>query len=437
MPRERTGEQPFELGAWRVDPARGVLMRDGKETRLEPKLMDLLLLFAASPGRVIGKDEIVASVWEGRAIGDDTLAAAVSRLRSALDAGSDERHIETLPKRGYRLLVGAKGETAPGRKGGASEVDELVRRGRESSHIPLAPALVQARVYFERAIARDAKRADAHAGLAEVMLAQLMVGQDVPAMLIPAAKAAAQAAVALDENLATAWAALGITTLLADRDFSAADSALLRTIALDPNLATAHQNRAFALCTVGRFVEAEREGRRAVELAPHSLAMRTVLLQTLLLARRYGPAVAEAKRAIGLSAQGAYEAWAVKGWAHHFLGEDDEAVAAFAEHLKAFGSDAATIARITGAYREGGFEACATAAADLFEAQRVLFVPRPLDVAMLRASAGQIDAAFAGLDVAAERGDPILLVAKDLPHLDRLRNDPRFVVLLERIRPVR
>jgi DNA-binding winged helix-turn-helix (wHTH) protein len=438
MPRERTGEQPFELGAWRVDPARGVLMRAGREMRLEPQLMDLLLLFAASPGRVIGKDEIVASVWEGRAIGDDTLAAAVSRLRTALGTTKEERYIETLPKRGYRLLVGAKKEEiSPGRKARASEVDELIRRGREASHIPLAPALAQARLYFERAIARDPKRADAHAGLADVMLAQLLAGQDAPAMLIPAAKAAAQAAVALDENLATAWAVLGITTLLADRDFAAADSALLRAIALDPDLAVAHQNRAFALCTIGRFVEAEREARRAVELAPHSLAMRTVLLQTLLVARRYAPTVTEAKRAIAMSVQGAFEAWAVKGWAHHFLGEDDEAVAAFAEHLKAFGSDATTIAKITDAYREGGFEACAAAATDLFEAQRVLFVPRPLDVAMLRGFAGQTDAAFAALAVAADRGDPVLLMAQYLPHLDRLRNDPRFVALIERIRPVK
>ena len=437
MPREHTGEHPFELGAWRVDPSRGVLMREGKETRLEPKLMNLLLLFAASPGRVIAKDEIVASVWEGRAIGDDTLAGAISRLRSALGETRDDRYIETLPKRGYRFLVGAKADTVSAPKDRTSKVDELVRRGREASHIPLAPALVQARIYFERAIALDARRADAHAGLAEVMFAQLMAGQDSPAMLIPAARAAAQAAVALDENSAAAWSALGIMTLLADRDFAAADASLLRAISLDPDSALVHQSRAFALSTIGRFVEAERAARRAVELAPHSLVMRTVLLQTLLLARRYPQAVAEAKRTIALSVQGAFEAWAVKGWAHHFLGEDEEAVTSFAEHLKAFGCDAETVAKVTGAYREGGFEACAAAAADLFERQRVLFVPRPLDVAMLRGFAGQTDAAFAALTIAADRGDPVLLMAQYLPHLDRLRNDPRFAALLERIRPVR
>ena len=74
-------QQPFDFGPWRVDPARGALTRsDGSQARLEPKLMDLLVLFAASGGRVLSKDEIVEAAWEGRAIGDDTLAAAISRL---------------------------------------------------------------------------------------------------------------------------------------------------------------------------------------------------------------------------------------------------------------------------------------------------------------------------------------------------------------------
>ena len=100
------GQQPFEFGGWRVDPARGALSADGREVRLEPKLMDLLVLFAGSGGRVLSKDEIVEAAWGGRAIGDDTLAAAVSRLRRALGETAERRYIETVPKRGYRALIG-------------------------------------------------------------------------------------------------------------------------------------------------------------------------------------------------------------------------------------------------------------------------------------------------------------------------------------------
>jgi DNA-binding winged helix-turn-helix (wHTH) protein len=432
MPSERE----FELGPWRVEPARGVILRDGKEVRLEPKLMELLLVFAASPSRVIGKDEIIARVWSGRAIGDDTLSAAMSRLRTALGETKTERYIQTLPKRGYRLLVASDGADTRSRERDArSEAEQLVARGVAALQLPLPPSLAQARVYFEAAVARDSGRADAHAGLADAMLAQLMMGQDTPSMLASTAKSAAQAATALDESLAPAWSALGFAILLADRTFAPADAALARAVALDPSLSSAHRRRGFALASIGRFADGERAVRLAIECDPLSFAARTQLLQMLLIARRYPQAIAEAKHAIALSAQ-SFEAWAAKGWAHAFLGEEREAVEALRESLKLMGTDEATLGKLATAYAQGGFQAMSASGADLFETQRVMFVPRPMDVAMLRTQAGQFDAAFAALNVAASRDDPVLLMLPWLPHLDRLRNDPRFNALKERLRLV-
>src|SRR5262249_44009259 len=153
------------------------------------------------------------------------------------------------------------------------------------------------------AIAREPARADAHTGLADAMLAQLMMGGDAPPTLASSAKAAAQAATALDPNLAPAWSARGMAILVADRDFASADGALARAIGLDSELSSAHGRRAFAFATIGRFADAEREARRAVETDPFSFSARTHLLQLLLNARRYPQAIAEAKHAIAMSAQ--------------------------------------------------------------------------------------------------------------------------------------
>ena len=99
-------QRPFAFGDWQVDPSRGLLTgADGESVRLEPRLMDLLLLFAGSGGRVLGKDEIAAATWGDRAIGDDTLAAAVSRLRRALGGAREQLYIETVPQRGYGAVV--------------------------------------------------------------------------------------------------------------------------------------------------------------------------------------------------------------------------------------------------------------------------------------------------------------------------------------------
>lgn len=428
-----SGQRPFELGGWRIEPARGALLRDGNETRIEPRLMDLLVLFAASPGRVITKEEIIAAVWGGRAIGDDTLAAAVSRLRAALGETKARRFIETLPKRGYRLVVETTGTPAGSSRKAESEVDVLLRKGHEVLAIPMPQSLAQARVYFEAAIAAEPASGAAHAGLAEAMLAQHYIGQG--AGFAASAKASAQAAIALDPQLATAWALLGRATLLTDRNLAAADAALLKALALEPELALAHRARAFAFAAAGRFVEAERAARRAIEIEPLSLSARTELIQILLTARRFSHTLAEAKKAIALSAQSS-EAWSASGWAHLYLGDREAAVDALLESIRLLRTDAMTIARLRSKYESQGFDALCASGADLFEQQRVFYVPRPMDIAMLRANAGQAGAAFAALEEAVRQDDPVVLLLPYLPHLDRIRNDPRFALLADRARLV-
>jgi DNA-binding winged helix-turn-helix (wHTH) protein/Tfp pilus assembly protein PilF len=428
-----SGQRPFELGGWHVEPARGALVRDGREMRLEPRLMDLLLLFAASAGRVISKDEIVAAVWGGRVIGDDTLAAAISRLRTALGERNGQRFIETLPKRGYRLIIDRESGSAIPPPDDPQSVDSLLRKGRAALEVPLPQSLAQAQVYFEAAVAAEPSSGQAHCGLAETMLARHYVGQG--AQLALAAKAAARAATTLDPELAAAWSLLGRATLLADRDLATSDAALGRALTLDPNFAPAHRARAFGLAAAGRFVEAERAARRAVEIEPLSLASRTGLIQILLAARRYGSVLSEAKKAIALSAQSS-DAWNATGWAQLFLGDQSAAVDALLESIRLLRTDAATIARLGALYDAAGFDGLCAAGADLFEQQRIIYVARPMDIAILRANAGQADAAFRALEEALRQDDPVLLFLPHLPHLDRIRNDPRFALLSQRARLV-
>ena len=437
MSPRAASERPFLLGDWSVDPARGIIAaRNGTEVRLEPRNMDLLLLFAGEPGQVLAKDRIVASVWGGRAIGDDTLASAVSRLRTAL--GTARTYIETVPKRGYRLLIAPDESTPAGPQTSSerSQAATLTLRGFAQLKSPLPSGLDQARIYFEGAIRVDPKHAAAHAGLGETMLRRHLSGAGDAGQLLAAAKSSAQAAIALDERLAHAWVTLGFATLLSQRDFAAANAAFLKAIALDPVSGLAHRYRGFALAAVGRFVDAEREMRKAIESEPYSLAARGDLTQCLMMARRFRQAIAEAQHTLALVPK-ASEAWAAKGWSHHFLGEDREALDAFLESLRAWGANAVTLETLRGTYGIHGIEGFGAAVADMFERQQMVFTPRLTDIAILRAIAGDADAAFAILDKAVARDDCYLLWLQHMPHLDRLRNDPRFGALLERIRAVR
>ncbi|HEU4691432.1 MAG TPA: winged helix-turn-helix domain-containing protein [Vicinamibacterales bacterium] len=113
-----TATHDFCVGPWLAQPALN-LIRDRTVTRhLEPQVMDLLVFLSNTGGRVVSKDELINAVWDGRFIADTTLTRAVADLRRAL--GDDQRapqYIETIPKRGYRLVAavsanGARPETS-------------------------------------------------------------------------------------------------------------------------------------------------------------------------------------------------------------------------------------------------------------------------------------------------------------------------------------
>ena len=96
----------FKVGSWLAQPTLN-LIRDGALVRhLEPQVMDLLVFLATSGGRVVSKDDLIDAVWQGRFIAEATLTRSIADLRRAL--GDDQRHpqfIETIPKRGYRLVA--------------------------------------------------------------------------------------------------------------------------------------------------------------------------------------------------------------------------------------------------------------------------------------------------------------------------------------------
>jgi len=101
------------IGDWRAVRASGELIGNGVR-RLEPKVMDLLFLLATRNGEVVGRDELLARLWPGLIVGEDTLARSVSRLRKVLgDDPKSPSYIETIAKRGYRCIAIVNAPPAP------------------------------------------------------------------------------------------------------------------------------------------------------------------------------------------------------------------------------------------------------------------------------------------------------------------------------------
>ena len=99
--------EPFVVGDWTVDPATGTFSGAAGEGRLTPKLTDLLIALVQRAGQVATRDELLRDVWgERSAVSDEPLTRAVAELRKVLgDVRADPTYIETIPKRGYRLIA--------------------------------------------------------------------------------------------------------------------------------------------------------------------------------------------------------------------------------------------------------------------------------------------------------------------------------------------
>jgi eukaryotic-like serine/threonine-protein kinase len=96
----------FRIGPWLVQPSLNLLSQDGTAVHLEPKVMEVLACLAQHAGESVSREELIQTVWSGAFVTDDVLKRCVSELRRVFHDDAHEPHIiETIPKRGYRLLA--------------------------------------------------------------------------------------------------------------------------------------------------------------------------------------------------------------------------------------------------------------------------------------------------------------------------------------------
>jgi TolB-like protein/Tfp pilus assembly protein PilF len=96
---------PFRVGAFDVDPARGLITGPAGETRVEPRVMDVLGVLASRAPQPVPRDELILAVWGHAHVTDGVVTRCISLLRQRFEDDRDNpKYIATLSKRGYQLL---------------------------------------------------------------------------------------------------------------------------------------------------------------------------------------------------------------------------------------------------------------------------------------------------------------------------------------------
>lgn len=123
----------FRMGPWLVQASLNTITNDGGGTiHLEPKVMEVLVCLAAHPGELLSKEKLLETVWAGTFVTEDVLKRSISELRRVFkDDAREPQIIQTIPKRGYRLVAHVDPfEPDPSKSGFEYLLDKASRKGR-------------------------------------------------------------------------------------------------------------------------------------------------------------------------------------------------------------------------------------------------------------------------------------------------------------------
>lgn len=283
---------------------------------------------------------------------------------------------------------------------------------------------------YAEALAIDPTFAKAHAGIADAYGLAHAWGLPIEERA-EGARAAALRALALDPYSAEALNALGRLKMRYDWDWAGAERDLRRAIELAPNYTDAHINLAALLGLTGRFEPALDEAERAQELDPLNPAAFGAAAKIYFWSRRYDRAIAEAQRALAID-PGYLLGHYLLGSAYLHAGRFEEALRELERGIAESG-DRSDITLLGYAQALAGHtDEARKLMAEVEELVRH-DAHDNLTMAYLHAALNEKDAAFHRLERAVNERHPQVSLAKVDPFLDPLRSDPRFAALARRI----
>lgn len=285
---------------------------------------------------------------------------------------------------------------------------------------------------FEESVSRDPKYAPAWAWLSQAYLLLIRRDDGQDAATIAKGRQAATNALALDDQLAEAHAAVGSYAAL-DWDWSNAARELRRAVELDPNWAHGHLMYAgMYLIPMGRIQEATREILHAHELDPLTQFTRLSLAEVFYLNRDYTRAITEYED-LRKPASSSNPPDGMYFLALSFLGKDKRAITEMSESALP-GGDANPSWGVLGYLlaKSGDRPKAQSILNELLKISQQKYVP-PIPIAILSVGLGNKDEAFRQLRVAVTRHVPSIIEIAVDPVFDPLRSDPRYDAILRDI----
>ena len=127
-----------------LDCERRELRAGGAMIPVEPQVFDILVHLVENRDRVVSKDDLIASVWNGRIVSDSTLDSRINAVRKAVgDSGGQQRLVRTMSRKGFRFVgaVTSKGKTGKHEDSSAAPLQQEVHFCTASDGVRIAYAV--------------------------------------------------------------------------------------------------------------------------------------------------------------------------------------------------------------------------------------------------------------------------------------------------------
>jgi tetratricopeptide (TPR) repeat protein len=286
--------------------------------------------------------------------------------------------------------------------------------------------------YFEQAITRQPDFAGAYSAMSLFYIQFSFVGPLAPEEFMPKAEAAARRALELDEGLAEAHAALGITLYRYYWNWSGAEGEFRRAVEQNPNFAEGHRMFAAFLAAAGRSEQALAEAQRARELDPLSVQTLLNLAAASRAIGHYDQAVAELREALQRYPQLARAHFQL-GTTYLEKGDLNEGATELESAVKLSGGNPRFVAYLGYADAVSGKQGDAQEILNkLKNLARQQYVS-PVGIARIYMGLGEKEKVLAWLERAYQTHDDELTGIATDHGLDALHSNPHFQDLLQRI----
>lgn len=310
------------------------------------------------------------------------------------------------------------------------EAHEAYLRGRWYRDKGTPEDLQKAFEYFEKALQADPNYAPAHTGMATYYSILPFYSDRSPVELLPRARAAVLRALELDDLLPEAHAALAYIRAYYEWDWEAAERSFQTAIDLSPNYADAHFSYSRFLAAQKRFVEAEAEIRRAHELDPLSLLLKTNIALLHYFAGQYDQALMELEATLEIDPEFTVALWGT-GLVYEQKGRYGEAIRVMEQVAGESPNRKSSLGHLYAV--AGRREEAQSVLEELSGRAEEAYVPSYF-FALICAGLGEKDQAFEWLEKAYQERSSVLAYLQVDPRIANLRDDPRYETLVRRLR---